>query len=257
MQDKESSDTKFPGFDLDEVMVFDKSLKELKDLSSQLHHSAEYCESAFLLAEHKTLVVENTKEYVCKAVVTVVDHLGSISSNLECLLPKGDSISQTEFHINTLRQRLIACQQYSSKLAVSKFYWDSESPKHYQRYILPSTSGSSGSKAMQRSLSIPVSAKSSKVREFEREEEVPLFLYTFYCKTSLIEDLTRETKEEESDGHSAPVLPVCDELYLQPRPQSHFQFQDARKKKRNLLNWKSVQKNELISLIRRGRKTTT
>lgn len=49
-------------------------------------------------------VVENTKEYICRAVVTVVDHLGSVSANLECQLSQADGFSDTELRIDSLNQ---------------------------------------------------------------------------------------------------------------------------------------------------------
>ena len=48
--------------------------------------------------------VENTKEYICRAVVTVVDHLGCVSNNLDYLLFKNNSSSETELRIDCLKQ---------------------------------------------------------------------------------------------------------------------------------------------------------
>lgn len=48
--------------------------------------------------------MENTKEYICRAVVTVVDHLGSVSANLECQLSQADGFSDTELRIDSLNQ---------------------------------------------------------------------------------------------------------------------------------------------------------
>lgn len=120
-------------------------LQELKDLCSQLHHAADYCEKAFVKAEEKRefvflyfswylrvlsqnfihynskvtklyfsrqwctsscrcSVVENTKEYLCRAVVTVVDHLGSVSAKLECQISTIDTASETKLRIDGLTQ---------------------------------------------------------------------------------------------------------------------------------------------------------
>lgn len=49
-------------------------------------------------------VIENTKEYLCRAIVTVVDHLGSVSANLEHQLSETDSVSETELRMNNLKQ---------------------------------------------------------------------------------------------------------------------------------------------------------
>ncbi|KAL2479790.1 Protein ABIL4 [Abeliophyllum distichum] len=115
---------------------FNNSLQELKDLSSQLHNAADYCQSTFLNAQHKG-VVENTKEYVCKAVVIIVDHLGSISSNLEYTLSKTNTVPQTQLRIDTLKQRLLTCQQYSHKLALTNIYWNADFQRYRCRYLSP------------------------------------------------------------------------------------------------------------------------
>ncbi|KAF9662535.1 hypothetical protein SADUNF_Sadunf18G0064300 [Salix dunnii] len=65
-----------------DAIRFEKSLQELRDLRSQLHNAANHCEKTFLNTTQKTMVVESTKEYLCKAVVAVVDHLGCVSANL-------------------------------------------------------------------------------------------------------------------------------------------------------------------------------
>lgn len=49
-------------------------------------------------------IVENTKEYICRAVVTMVDHLGNVSSNLTSLLSQASSITNIELRINSLKQ---------------------------------------------------------------------------------------------------------------------------------------------------------
>lgn len=49
-------------------------------------------------------VVENTKEYICRAVVTVVDHLGCVSANLSCLVSETNAFSDAELRINCLKQ---------------------------------------------------------------------------------------------------------------------------------------------------------
>lgn len=48
--------------------------------------------------------MENTKEYVCRAIVTIVDHLGSVSANLEYEFSKTNTVSDVELRINCLKQ---------------------------------------------------------------------------------------------------------------------------------------------------------
>ncbi|KAG1346712.1 putative protein ABIL5 [Cocos nucifera] len=90
-----------PGTEADR---FRQALLELKDLRSQLHRAADYCENAFLKAEHGTKVVENTKSYIGDAIVAVVDHLGNVSSKLEHQLQGNIEVLQTEQKIDCLNQ---------------------------------------------------------------------------------------------------------------------------------------------------------
>ncbi|PHU28110.1 Protein ABIL3 [Capsicum chinense] len=73
------------GANYDEIFMqhslqFSDSLKDLKNLRKQLYSAAEYFESSYGENEHKTLVMETLKDYVSKALVSSVDHLGSVAS---------------------------------------------------------------------------------------------------------------------------------------------------------------------------------
>ncbi|KAF7819804.1 protein LIKE COV 1-like [Senna tora] len=114
---------------------FENSLQELRELRAQLHHAADYCETTFLKSKEKTLVVENTKEYICRAVVTVVDHLGNVSANLECLISQNNAFSEAELRINSLKQRLLSCDQYAHKLALANMRWSENLPRFHSRYL--------------------------------------------------------------------------------------------------------------------------
>ncbi|XAR67010.1 hypothetical protein NMG60_11013418, partial [Bertholletia excelsa] len=123
--------------DYDDSTHFKRSLQELKDLCSQIRYAADYCETSFVNAEQQQKVVDNTKEYLCQAVVTVIDHLGSVSANLDYELSRSNTVSQTECRIDGLKQRLITCQQYSHKLALTKFFWNTDFRSYHSRYIVP------------------------------------------------------------------------------------------------------------------------
>uniref|UniRef100_M0ZHE2 Protein ABIL5 n=1 Tax=Solanum tuberosum TaxID=4113 RepID=M0ZHE2_SOLTU len=136
-------------------------------------------------------VLENTKEYLCRAVVTVVDHLGCVSAKLECKISTIDTASETELRIDGLTQRLATCQQYSHKLALTSLCWNTDLATFHRRYI-------------------------------------------------------------------SPLLPVRDGLSVVPKSQnSNFEFQEARKQKRNILSWKPMHNKDIRSLIRRGRRIVT
>ncbi|KAH7685735.1 ABI family protein [Dioscorea alata] len=111
-----------------------ESLQELKELRSQLHNAADHCETLFLKAKQKKIVMENTKSYLCQAIVTVIDHLGTVSSKLEQRLHESNKVSQIEQRIDCLRQRALTCQQYSVDFDLSTFQWSSKFHEHYGHY---------------------------------------------------------------------------------------------------------------------------
>ncbi|KAL2251183.1 UNVERIFIED_CONTAM: hypothetical protein Sindi_2240600 [Sesamum indicum] len=119
---------------VDSATEFHKSLKELRDFSSQLYHAADYWETAFFSSQHKRLIVENTKEYVSGAVATLVDHVGSISAILDYTVSKTTSVPQTEHKIGTLKQRIETCQQHSHKLGLPRLHWTAHFPRFHSRY---------------------------------------------------------------------------------------------------------------------------
>ncbi|CAK9184576.1 unnamed protein product [Ilex paraguariensis] len=104
MQDSKSIVHEYPQAVSDSEKRFDNSLQELRDLRSQLYYAADYCEEAFLTSKKKRIVLENTKEYLCRAVVTVVDHLGCVSANLDYRLSESNQVSETELRIDCLKQ---------------------------------------------------------------------------------------------------------------------------------------------------------
>ncbi|XP_010924589.1 probable protein ABIL5 [Elaeis guineensis] len=123
-----------PGTETDR---FQQALLELKDLHSQLHQAADYCENAFLKAGNRKLVLESTKNYISDAVVAMVDHLGNVSSKLEHRLHGNIEAAQTEQKIDCLKQRLLTCQQYAVSLNLSAVQWSAKLPRYHQHYLSP------------------------------------------------------------------------------------------------------------------------
>ncbi|CAM0882596.1 unnamed protein product [Alopecurus aequalis] len=117
------------------IQSFDGALRDLKDLRSQLHHAADCCEKAFLGTEKKKLILDSTKSYICDAVVTVVDHLGTVSSKLEHQLEDRTEITQTEQKINFLKQRLLTCEQYAITLDLLAVRMDTGAVQYHRRYL--------------------------------------------------------------------------------------------------------------------------
>ncbi|KAL3532462.1 hypothetical protein ACH5RR_005983 [Cinchona calisaya] len=223
----------------DDETQFEKSLQELRHLCSQIHHAANYCEASFLNAKQEKIVVEKTKKYICGAVVTVVDHLGSVSSNLECQLLKTNYVPEAELRIETLKQRLGTWEQYSHQHALRTFLV-SNLP-----FSLHYTITCCFLQQLQILRRLPI------VQWLQRlhTKEVPLLLYTYNCKPLLVENSTFD--------ESSPVLPVRDGMSLisVKDQHPHFHFQESPKLKRSMLNWKMSQYKDFRSIIRRGKRT--
>uniref|UniRef100_A0A5B7CAH7 Protein ABIL5 n=1 Tax=Davidia involucrata TaxID=16924 RepID=A0A5B7CAH7_DAVIN len=257
MEGSKTSENQNPEAESDYETRFDKSLQELKDLCSQLHYAADYCETTFLNAKQKKVVMESTREYICRAVVTVVDHLGSVSDNLDYQLSKNNAVSETELRIDCLNQRLNTCQQYSHKLALARQRCNMNLPRYHPRYIsLPIPSLEKSNEVLSKSGS-PIAARTSNKHEFEAEEEVPLFLYTYNHKPSLAKNSTMDIVAKEKDPSAASVLPVRDGLSMLPKVRNpSFHFECNRKHRRSSsLNWKAVRNNDILALIRRSKRT--
>ncbi|CAN0900130.1 Probable protein ABIL5 [Linum grandiflorum] len=115
---------------------FIKSLQELKELHSQLRRAADYWEKGFQNAKEKKKVVESTKEYVCRAVVAVVDHLGSVSVSLNTTIcDKTSGFSGAELRIDSLKQRLLSYELYTQKIGLTRTRWCSNLAKLHRRYM--------------------------------------------------------------------------------------------------------------------------
>ncbi|KAL8539977.1 hypothetical protein ACS0TY_001544 [Phlomoides rotata] len=99
----------------DEIfMQFGDSLKGLRNLRKQLYSAADCFESSYNRHNHKQLVVETSREYVIKALVSTVDHLGSTANKLNKFLDeKATQFSATNFQLSLIHQRLSTIQGLS------------------------------------------------------------------------------------------------------------------------------------------------
>ncbi|PON50539.1 ABI family [Parasponia andersonii] len=223
---------------------FDKSLKELRELRSQLHHAADYCESTFLNAKEKKVAVENTKEYICRAVVTVVDHLGCVSENINGLISKTNAFSEADIRINCLKQRFLLSQQFVHNLALSRLRWREIIPRHHPRYLsAPNTETEKSDEDLRDSTNVASTKIIDKKVVFKIEDDMPLplFAYTYSQKPAL------------SKGETNSVLPVRDGFsILSKSPNPAFHFQETKKKLRSR---RSLHGSDILSLIRRTKRT--
>uniref|UniRef100_A0A0A9CGG7 Protein ABIL3 n=1 Tax=Arundo donax TaxID=35708 RepID=A0A0A9CGG7_ARUDO len=127
------------GMSLQEGLLFSDSLKDLRNLRSQLYSAAEYFEVFYRNNSHKSTVMTSLKDYTVEALVSTVDHLGFVSYKVDNLVSdKADEVNETEFRVSSVEQRVQICQQtidqegrsQQSPLLI-------RAPKFHRRYILP------------------------------------------------------------------------------------------------------------------------
>ncbi|KAJ6372291.1 hypothetical protein OIU76_026719 [Salix suchowensis] len=187
-----------------DAIRFEKSLQELRDLRSQLHHAANHCETTFLNTTQKHMVVESTKEYLCRAVVSVVDHLGCVSANLNSSICNSCAFSEAELRINCLKQRLL-----SSITSVEKSNEDV------------------------RDSNPEASTKILMAKHESEAAQLPLSFHT--CtdqKSTSSENLWSGISAEKGDPHSVPVrdgLSALSRISNSNIPSFHFQQCSSRR----------------------------
>ncbi|ESR54369.1 hypothetical protein CICLE_v10021055mg [Citrus x clementina] len=123
---------------MQQSLLFSDSLKDLKNLRTQLYSAAEYFELSYTNDDQKQIVVETLKDYAVKALVNTVDHLGSVTYKVNDLLDeKVDEVSDTEHRVSCIEQRLRTCQEYIDHEGLSQQSLVINTPKYHKRYILP------------------------------------------------------------------------------------------------------------------------
>ncbi|KAK3429320.1 hypothetical protein EUGRSUZ_E00746 [Eucalyptus grandis] len=121
-----------------ESLIFSDSLKDLKDLRKQLYSAAEYFESSYNGQDHKQIVVNTLRDYTTKAFINTVDHLGSMTYEVNCLLDdKIGEASAIELRFSCVQQRQRMCEMFIDHGDLSQQSLAIRTPKHHMRYILP------------------------------------------------------------------------------------------------------------------------
>ncbi|KAJ8435201.1 hypothetical protein Cgig2_028387 [Carnegiea gigantea] len=119
-------------------LLFAESLKDLKNLRSQLYSAAEYFELSYTNDDQKQIVVDTLKDYAIKALVNTVDHLGSVTYKVNDLLDeKVEEVSDTEFRVSCIEQRLRTCQEYIDREGMAQQSSVINTPRYHKRYVLP------------------------------------------------------------------------------------------------------------------------
>ncbi|PNT45570.1 hypothetical protein POPTR_003G142800v4 [Populus trichocarpa] len=119
-------------------LLFSDTLKDLKNLRKQLYSAADYFELAYYKEDQKQIVVETLKDYAIKALVSTVDHLGSVAYKVNKFLDQEiGEVSEMELRFFCTEQRLEACQEYINQGGLSQQSLAIKTPKHQKRYIFP------------------------------------------------------------------------------------------------------------------------
>nr|GMC97955.1 protein ABIL2-like isoform X1 [Ipomoea batatas] len=120
---------------------FTESLKELKSLRKQLYSAAEYFEVSYGKDDQKQLVVDSLKDYVSKAVISTVDHLGSVASKLDTFLDeKVDEFSDTKLRFSCIEQKSRSYQEFINRSGLMQQSLFMITPKYRKRYVNPCNS---------------------------------------------------------------------------------------------------------------------
>lgn len=123
---------------LQEGLLFSDSLKDLRNLRSQLYSAAEYFEVFYRNNSHRSTVVTSLKDYTVEALVSTVDHLGFVSYKVDNLVSeKADEVNETELRVSSVEQRVRICQQMIDQEGRSQQSLLIRTPKYHRRYILP------------------------------------------------------------------------------------------------------------------------
>ncbi|KAM0852765.1 hypothetical protein ACQ4PT_051534 [Festuca glaucescens] len=123
---------------LQEGLLFSDSLKDLRNLRSQLYSAAEYFEVFYTNNSHRSTVVTSLKDYAVEALVSTVDHLGFVSYKVDNLVnEKADEVNDTELRVSSVEQRVRICQQTIDQEGRSQQSLLIKAPRYHTRYILP------------------------------------------------------------------------------------------------------------------------
>ncbi|KAJ6943685.1 protein ABIL2-like [Populus alba x Populus x berolinensis] len=123
---------------MQQSLLFSDTLKDLKNLRKQLYSAADYFELAYYKEDQKQVVVETLKGYAIKALVSTVDHLGSVAYKVNKFLDQEiGEVSAMELRFFCTEQRLEACQEFINQGGLSQQSLAIKTPKHHKRYIFP------------------------------------------------------------------------------------------------------------------------
>ncbi|CAH9068820.1 unnamed protein product [Cuscuta europaea] len=116
---------------------FADSLKELKCLRMQLYSAAEHFELSFGEVQKQRLVVDSLKDYLSKAVISTVDHLGCVASKLDTFLDeKVDEFSSTTLRLSCIEQKSRSYQEFIDRSGLVQNSLAAIAPKYQKHYYI-------------------------------------------------------------------------------------------------------------------------
>ncbi|KHG04210.1 Protein ABIL3 [Gossypium arboreum] len=119
---------------MQQSLLFSDSLKDLKNLRTQLYSAAEYFELSYANDDQKQIVIETLKDYAVKAIVNTVDHLGSVTYKVnEFLDEKVDDVSGTELQVSCVEEKVRKCQEYIDLKGISQQSLMINTPMYHKR----------------------------------------------------------------------------------------------------------------------------
>lgn len=118
--------------------VFADNLKEMRNIRKQLYSAAEYFEFQYRRDDQDQLFIESLKDYVTHALISTVDHLGSVADKVNNLLDQNvKQVSETKLRFSCVQQRLQTCEEYMDHEGLSQQSLVIETPKYLKHYLLP------------------------------------------------------------------------------------------------------------------------
>nr|GEZ28713.1 protein ABIL2 [Tanacetum cinerariifolium] len=137
-------------------LIFADSLKDLRNIRSQLYSAAEFFEDSYHKNDNDQLRgrnERNSSEFSsglvafsfakatpnkALALISTIDHLGSVTSKVDAFLDQNiDEAFETNLRVLCIQQRLQTCQTYSDHEGFSQQSLLIQIPKYHKQYLLP------------------------------------------------------------------------------------------------------------------------
>ncbi|XP_020529455.1 protein ABIL2-like [Amborella trichopoda] len=155
---------------------------DLKNLRAELYSAAEHFELSYTNDNHKQTVVDTLKDFAVRALVNTVDHLGSVSYMVNGLLnEKVEEVSETEFRLGCMEQRVRMCQEYMEGLREQSI--TITAPKYHKRYMLKGNLSNSGGGAK---VAKPYKNLTESLTIMTGKLFMPVYNFSFICIQELL-----------------------------------------------------------------------